>query len=263
MNDLFLSFILGLIQGLTEFLPISSSAHLLFPSLIFGTSDLGLAFDIAVHAGTLCAVLYYFRQEILLMLKSFILPQNNLRDERRLAFLLILATLPIVVMGVLGKDFIELNRSNIANIAYANIAFAALLYFAYKFNTASKTLIELSIMGALFIGLFQVFALLPGASRSGTAITAALFIGLNLKDASRFAFLLSIPTILGAIILLIGDLISNSANLNLLYLIVGFFTSGIFAFMTIKYFLIFVNKIGMYPFVIYRFALGLVILLII
>ena len=238
MNDLFLSFILGLIQGLTEFLPISSSAHLLFPSLIFGTSDLGLAFDIALHAGTLCAVLYYFRQEILLMLKSFILPQNNLRDERRLAFLLILATLPIVVMGVLGKDFIELNRSNISNIAYANLAFAALLYFAYKFNTASKTLIELSIMGALFIGL-------------------------NLKDASRFAFLLSIPTILGALILLIGDLISNSANLNLLYLIVGFFTSGIFAFMTIKYFLIFVNKIGMYPFVIYRFALGLVILLII
>ena len=157
MNDLFLSFILGLIQGLTEFLPISSSAHLLFTSLIFGASDLGLAFDIAVHAGTLCAVLFYFRQEILLMLKSFILPRNNLRDERRLAFLLILATLPIVVMWFLGKDFIELNRSNISNIAYANIAFAALLYFAYKFNTASKTLIELSITGALFIGLFVVF----------------------------------------------------------------------------------------------------------
>jgi undecaprenyl-diphosphatase len=135
-----------------------------------------------------------------------------------------------------------------------------LLLVAYRFSSSSKSLIELTVIGALFIGAFQVFALLPGASRSGTAITAALFIGLNLKDSSKFAFLLAIPTILGALVFLIADLALYQAKINVSILVIGFVTSSIFAFLTIKYFLIFVEKIGMYPFVIYRLLLGIFIL---
>ena len=263
MNEILLSFILGLIQGLTEFLPISSSAHLLFPSLLFGTGDLGLAFDIAVHAGTLFAVMYFFRADIFLMMKSLISKNNTLNDSRRLAYLLIIATIPIVIAGLLGLDFIESNRNSISSIAYMNLVFAGLLLLAYMASSSSKSLVELTILGAIFIGVFQIFALFPGASRSGTAITAALLIGLNLKDSSRFAFLLAIPTILGALVFLIGDLALYPDNINSASLIVGFLTSSIFAFLTIKYFLIFVEKIGMYPFVIYRVLLGVFILAII
>lgn len=263
MNEILLSFILGLIQGLTEFLPISSSAHLLFPSLLFGADDLGLAFDIAVHAGTLFAVMYFFRADIFLMMKSLISKNNTLNDSRRLAYLLIIATIPIVIAGLLGLDFIESNRNSISSIAYMNLVFAGLLLLAYMASPSSKSLVELTILGAIFIGVFQIFALFPGASRSGTAITAALLIGLNLKDSSRFAFLLAIPTILGALVFLIGDLALYPDNINSASLIVGFLTSSIFAFITIKYFLIFVEKIGMYPFVIYRVLLGIFILAII
>ena len=118
-------------------------------------------------------------------------------------------------------------------------------------------------MGALFIGLFQVFSLLPGASRSGTAMTAALFIGLNLKDASKFSFLLSIPTILGALVFLLLEISTLSYSFNFVSLIVGFITSSVVAFLTIKFFLIFVDRIGMYPFVIYRIFLGFFILLLV
>ena len=263
MNDVLLSFVLGLIQGLTEFLPISSSAHLLFPTLLFGTDDLGLAFDIAVHAGTLLAVIYFFRAEIKLMIKSLISRKNNFNDSRKLAYFLIIATFPIVIAGLLGTDFIESNRNSIASIAYMNLLFAGFLFFAYKYSSSSKSLIELTIAGAIFIGIFQVFALFPGASRSGTAMTAALLIGLNLKDSSKFAFLLAIPTIFGALVFLIGDMVLYETQINIISLVVGFLTSSIVAFLTIKYFLIFVEKIGMYPFVIYRVLLGVLLLVLI
>ena len=263
MNEVFLSFLLGLIQGLTEFLPISSSAHLLFPTLLFGTDDLGLTFDIAVHAGTLVAVLYFFRSEIKLMIKSLISRNNAFNDSRKLAYLLIIATLPIVIAGLFGADFIESNRNSISSIAYMNLLFAGFLLFAYKYSSSSKSLIELTIAGAICIGIFQVFALFPGASRSGTAITAALLIGLNLKDSSKFAFLLAIPTIFGALVFLIGDIVLYETQINIISLVIGFLTSCFVAFLTIKYFLIFVEKIGMYPFVIYRALLGVLLLVLI
>ena len=263
MSDLFLSFILGIIQGLTEFLPISSSAHLLFPSLVFGSNDLGLAFDISVHVGTLLAVIYYFRNDILAMTKSLFQSNSSLAEERGLALLLIIATIPIVLAGFFGSDLINDNRTNIGSIAYMNLIFAGFLFIAYFYSSASKTLLELTVVGALFIGLFQVFALLPGASRSGTAMTAALFIGLNLKDASKFAFLLSIPTILGALVFLLIEISTSSYSFNFISLFIGLITSFIVAFLTIKYFLIFVDRIGMYPFVIYRIILGCILLLLI
>ena len=263
MSDLFLSFILGIIQGLTEFLPISSSAHLLFPSLVFGSNDLGLAFDISVHVGTLLAVIYYFRDDILAMTKSLFQSNSSLAEGRGLALLLIIATIPIVLAGFFGSDLININRTNISSIAYMNLIFAGFLFIAYLYSSVSKTLVELSIIGALFIGLFQVFALLPGASRSGTAMTAALFIGLSLKDASKFAFLLSIPTIFGALVFLLIEISTSSYSFNFVSLFIGLITSCVVAFLTIKYFLIFVDRIGMYPFVIYRIILGCILLLLI
>jgi len=263
MNDLILSFVLGLIQGLTEFLPISSSAHLLFPSLIFGLNDLGLAFDISAHTGTLFAVIYYFRDNIRRMIKSLFQSNGPFIEDKNLAISLIIATIPIVLVGFFGSDLINQNRTNITSIAIMNLIFAGFLLLAFLYSSVSKKLIELTFIGAIFIGLFQVFALLPGASRSGTAITAALLIGLNLKDASKFAFLLSIPTILGALVFLVIELSSSSYAINFPSLFIGFITSSLVAFLTIKYFLIFVNKIGMYPFVIYRIVLGIILLILI
>ena len=260
MTDYFLSFLLGLIQGLTEFLPISSSAHLLFPTLIFGTNDLGLSFDIAVHAGTLIAVIFFFRNEIKCMLKSITTSDTSLSDYRKLTYMLIIATILIVLAGLGFSDFIEDRIFNVSSIAIANLIFAIILLVVFLNRKENLSIFEISFKAALLIGLFQCFALIPGASRSGMAITGALLIGLNLKDASKFTFLLSIPTIAGALIFLLVDF--NQISFDNLNVLIGFFVSMIIAFFTIKYFLAFVERIGMVPFVIYRVILGLMLLII-
>ena len=261
MSDFLLSFILGLIQGLTEFLPISSSAHLLLPSLLFGTNDLGLYFDISVHAGTLAAVIYYFKSDIFLMTQSVLTKNIDLQKYKNLTFQLLIATIPVVLVGYIFKDLIEQRIFSIESIAISNLIFAAILLLAFLRNKSDKGIYEITLLTALFIGAFQCFALIPGASRSGTAITAALLIGLNLKDASKFAFMLGIPTILGALVLLVIDIQNNDIQFDFLILITGFLTSMIFAFFTIKLFLSFVEKIGMVPFVLYRVLLGVILLL--
>ena len=263
MSDTVLSFVLAVIQGLTEFLPISSSAHLLLPSLLFSLNDLGLSFDIAVHAGTLIAVIYYFRKEIALMLKSFFLSDKNLLPHRNLAISLIVATIPIALSGLFVKDFIEQRIFNVEHIAIANIIFAGILLFAYLKRKDIKNLYSVTLYSALFVGVFQSLALFPGASRSGTAITAALLLGFNLKDASKFSFMLSIPTIFGALVLLIIEMQSTLEAFNYMNLIIGFFISMIIAFLTIKLFLNFVERIGMIPFVIYRIILGIFLIILI
>ncbi len=260
MTDYFLSFLLGLIQGLTEFLPISSSAHLLFPTLIFGTNDLGLSFDIAVHAGTLIAVIFFFRNEIKCMLKSITTSDTSLSDYRKLTYMLIIATTPIVMAGLGFSDFIEDRIFNVSSIAIANLIFAIILFVVFLNRKENLSIFEISFKAALLIGFFQCFALIPGASRSGMAITGALLIGLNLKDASKFTFLLSIPTIAGALIFLLVDF--NQINFDYLNMLIGFVVSMVVAFFTIKYFLAFVERIGMVPFVIYRVILGLMLLII-
>ena len=261
MSDFLLSFILGLIQGLTEFLPISSSAHLLLPSLLFGTNDLGLYFDISVHAGTLAAVIYYFKSDIFLMTQSVLTKNIDLQKYKNLTFQLLIATIPVVLVGYIFKDLIEQRIFSIESIAISNLIFAAILLLAFLQNKSGKGIYEITLFTALFIGAFQCFALIPGASRSGTAITAALLIGLNLKDASKFAFMLGIPTILGALVLLVIDMQNTDIQFDFLILITGFLTSMIFAFFTIKLFLSFVEKIGMVPFVLYRVLLGVILLL--
>ena len=260
MTDYFLSFLLGLIQGLTEFLPISSSAHLLFPTLIFGTNDLGLSFDIAVHAGTLIAVIFFFRNEIKCMLKSVTTSDTSFSDYRKLTYMLIIATIPIVVAGLGFSDFIEDRIFNVSSIAITNLIFAIILFVVFLNRKENLSIFEITFKAALLIGFFQCFALIPGASRSGMAITGALLIGLNLKDASKFTFLLSIPTIAGALIFLLVDF--NQISFDYLNVLIGFFVSMIVAFFTIKYFLAFVERIGMVPFVMYRVILGLMLLII-
>ena len=260
MTDYFLSFLLGLIQGLTEFLPISSSAHLLFPTLIFGTNDLGLSFDIAVHAGTLIAVIFFFRNEIKCMLKSVTTSDTSLSDYRKLTYMLIIATIPIVVAGLGFSDFIEDRIFNVSSIAITNLIFAIILFVVFLNRKENLSIFEISLKAAILIGFFQCFALIPGASRSGMAITGALLIGLNLKDASKFTFLLSIPTIAGALIFLLVDF--NQISFDYLNMLIGFAVSMIVAFFTIKYFLAFVERIGMVPFVMYRVILGLMLLII-
>ncbi len=261
MSDFLLSFFLGLIQGLTEFLPISSSAHLLLPSLLFGTNDLGLYFDISVHAGTLAAVIYYFKSDIFLMTQSVLTKNIDLQKYKNLTFQLLIATIPVVLIGYFFKDLIEQRIFSIESIAISNLIFAAILLLAFLRNKSGKGIHEITLFTALFIGAFQCFALIPGASRSGTAITAALLIGLNLKDASKFSFMLGIPTILGALVLLVIDIQNNDIQFDFLILMIGFLTSMIFAFFTIKLFLSFVEKIGMVPFVLYRVLLGVILLL--
>ena len=263
MNDILLSFFLGIVQGLTEFLPISSSAHLLLPSLIFGSNDLGLSFDIAVHAGTLVAVIYFFRKEIVLMTRSILINDNSLIAHRKLAIYLIVATIPVIFAGLIFSNLIEQRIFSISSIAISNLFFAVILLFAFLTRKSNKNLLQLTLYGALFIGIVQCFALIPGASRSGTAITAALLIGMNLKDSSKFSFLLGIPTILGALVLLIIEIQTLDIIYNPINLFIGFFVSMIFAFFTIKLFLNFVEKIGMIPFVTYRICLAVFLLLLI
>ena len=262
INDIVLVILLSIIQGLTEFLPISSSAHLLLPSLLFGTKDLGLSFDIATHAGTLVAVIFYFKNDLMRMSSSLLNNDKSLFDDRRLALLLIIATVPIVIVGLLSSDLIQQRLFSLQSIATMNIVFAFVLMFAFAAGPKNKTIKQLTIFAAIFIGLIQVFALIPGASRSGTAITAGLIAGLSLKDASKFAFLLGIPTILGALVFLLLDMIAPGVEIDLLQLLVGFSISSVVAFLTIKYFLLFVEKIGVMPFVIYRIILGMAIILI-
>jgi undecaprenyl-diphosphatase len=262
ISDFFLALLLALIQGLTEFLPVSSSAHLLFPSLLFGAKDFGVAFDISVHAGTLTAVIYFFKKEIQGLLQAWNpLTASRSKENFSLGFNLLIATLPIVVVGLVASDVIESRSSNIDSIAWANLVFAGLLYAAFKSSNQSKSLSELTLFAALIIGCFQALAVFPGASRSGMAITGALIIGLNLKDTSKFAFLLSIPTILGALVLMLAKGAYSISLSDMFVMLTGFIGSALIAFFTIKSFLQFVEKIGMTPFVLYRVALGLVLLL--
>ena len=262
INDIILVILLSIIQGLTEFLPISSSAHLLLPNLLFGTKDLGLGFDIATHAGTLIAVIFYFKNDLMRMSSSLLNNDKNLLDDRRLAFLLIIATVPIVIVGLLSSDLIQQRLFSLQSIAIMNIVFAFVLMFAFAAGPKNKSIKQLTIFAAIFIGLIQVFALIPGASRSGTAITAGLIAGLSLKDASKFAFLLGIPTILGALVFLLLDMTAPGIEIDVSQLLIGFFISSAVAFLTIKYFLLFVERIGVMPFVIYRIILGMAIILI-
>jgi len=246
--------LLSLVQGLTEFLPVSSSAHLVLLSEFLGEEDQGIIFDVGVHFGTLLAALVYFRSDLKKMIinlgsHKFLSKENNLTTS------LIIAVIPILLSGFLLRDFVNLNLRNSEVIAYATIIFGILLYTA-QLRKGKEDLDSVNLKQALIIGLFQCLALIPGTSRSGITITAGLFLGLSATAASRFSFLLAIPTI-GAIALaeLIRvsfiDITDNGTELSIALII-----SFLVAYISIDMFLKLIDRIGFTPFVIYRLLLG-------
>ncbi len=250
---------LALIQGITEFLPISSSAHLILPKEILGWRDQGLAFDVAVHIGSLVAVLVYFRKDISLLFVAWF---RSFRPETRdghskLAWAIIVATIPAGIAGLLLGDFIEQYLRSIHVIAATTILFGLLLWWSDASGERKKNLTDMSIKFALIIGLAQALALIPGTSRSGVTITAALILGFNRADSARFSFLLAVP-----VILLSGAYMSTKLvghEIDWLFMATGIVVSGVSAWLCIHYFLGFINRIGMLPFVIYRLILGAVL----
>ena len=256
--------ILALIQGLTEFLPISSSAHLiLFPQLA-GWADQGLAFDVAVHVGTLTAVVFYFRQELALMGRDWArsIATRQQTAESRLAWGVLLGTIPVGLFGLLFKDVIETSLRSPLVIAYATIGFGLLLWWADARGRRQRDEHSLTLGDILFIGLAQAMALIPGASRSGITITAGLMLGLTRPAAARFSFLLSIPVITLAGLLSMKDLIEGETALAWGDFALGAATAGVTAYLCIHFFLKLLDRIGMLPFVIYRLLLGVVLLMI-
>ena len=260
-------FILALLQGLTEFLPISSSAHLILPSQILGWKDQGIAFDVAVHVGSLLAVVLYFRKEVGEMTIAWlgtinIGPSANTSQpsfDGKLAWWIILATIPAGLFGLLGKDFIEEHLRTALVIAATTLLFGFLLGFAdVKAGNRQhhKTLENLGLKGAMLIGLAQAVALIPGTSRSGITMTIGLMLGLSRDNAARFSFLLSIPAIAMAGSYLTLKLILSADSVDWFAMGIGSLVAFISAYACIHYFLILVNKLGMMPFVIYRLMLG-------
>ncbi len=255
---------LAIIQGFTEFLPISSSAHLILPSELLGWPDQGLAFDVAVHMGSLIAVISYFRHEISDLVRSWL--QNvggaAATPESRMAWHIIVATIPAGLAGLLFSDFIETHLRSMAVIAFTTILFGLLLGWVDKNYRHSRPLSDASWRSALFVGCAQALALIPGTSRSGITITAGLMLGFEREAAARFSFLMAIPIIvLSAGYKLVQ--LKQLEQVDFLPIIVGTAFSGITAYLCIKYFLALINKVGMMPFVIYRLLLGAALIAII
>ncbi len=269
--ELFQIVVLALVQGITEFLPISSSAHLLLPAELLHWPDQGLAFDVAVHVGSLLAVLLYFRKDIVDLIVAWWLglrPSASLSSEQqansRLAWFIVVGTIPAGLAGLLFNDFIESNLRSVAVVAWTTLIFGVFLYLADRKSAGQsedsvKTLAQLSLAMVLVIGACQALALIPGTSRSGVTITAALLLGIGRVDAARFSFLLSIP-----IIVLSGGYkaleLLNEGTVIWMELVIGAVLSALSAYTCIHYFLAYINRLGMLPFVIYRMALGLLLI---
>lgn len=263
MIDWLQALILALIQGLTEFLPISSSAHLILPAQLFAWQDQGLAFDVAVHFGTLLAVMLYFKTDIVRLTQQFFMTgfSTSPSAEARLAWYIILATIPAGLAGILLDDFIQTHLRSTLVIALATIGFGVFLGVSDKFGSQAKQLGQMTLMMALIIGLAQALALIPGTSRSGITMTAALFLGLHKVAAARFSFLLSIPLILAAGGLKFVQLVRSTLPVDWAILALAVVVSAVSAWLCIHYFLRFIERIGMLPFVLYRLLLGGVLLL--
>ncbi|WP_444900249.1 undecaprenyl-diphosphate phosphatase [Microbulbifer sp. VAAC004] len=255
--EIFQIVVLALIQGLTEFLPISSSAHLILPAEVLGWQDQGLAFDVAVHFGSLIAVVTYFRKDIWLLLRDGLegLKSRQFSDEGRLAWLIVLATIPVGLVGLIFKGYIETHLRSAAVIAATTIGFGLLLWWADVRGARVQTLTQLNWKKALVIGGAQVLALIPGTSRSGITMTAGLMLGMKREAAARFSFLLSIPAIALPAMLLTYDLLALE-SVPWGDILLGTLLSFISAYLCIHFFLQFISRIGMAPFAIYRLILG-------
>ena len=252
--DLAQILILSIIQGITEFLPISSQSHLILTSKLLGMSDQGLSFDIALHAGSLMAILIYYRKEVTKIM--------SISDEGiQYLKLIIIGSIPLPIIGLLFVDIVSENLRTINTIAFMTIVFALLLYFAERRNHENKnSFATLSFFTIIFIGFMQTLAIMPGVSRSGIVITAALLLNYSREDSIKIAFLLSIPAIFMATVYQSMQLyeVGNIESLN--EHLLGMILSFIFSYITIHLFISTINKISFTPYIVYRIALGLLLL---
>lgn len=255
--DIFQAVALAFIQGLTEFLPISSSAHLILPSQLLGWPDQGLAFDVGVHVGTLIAVVFYFRHDLIRLLFAWCRSLAGTRSvDAALSWYLLLATVPAVLAGFFLSGMIEHFARSILVIAGTTLIFGALLGWADSRRTETRVLGNLGVRDAIWIGLAQAVALIPGTSRSGITMTAGLMLGFERDAAARFSFLLSIPVIVGAGVFKGLDLAQSGTTASWELVGLGALLSALSAWACIWLFLSWLNRIGMLPFVFYRLLLG-------
>ena len=253
---------LALLQGLTEFLPISSSAHLILLPNLVGWQDQGLAFDIAVHVGTLSAVTVYFRHELWTMSREWTvsLAGGSRTPQSRLAWAVLFGTVPVGIAGLSFNHSVEQYLRSPLIIAAASIGFGLLLWWADFGGTHRRDEHELTWRDVAMIRVAQAVALIPGTSRSGITMTAGLAMGLNRSASARFSFLLSVPVIVLAGGLELVELVVQAGPVDWRALIIGAAVSGVSAYLCIEFFLKLIERIGMFPFVLYRVLLGIVLI---
>jgi undecaprenyl-diphosphatase len=245
--------ILSLVQGISEFLPISSSAHLNIIEIIFEFTSNSLLIDVSLHLGSLIAIIFYFRNELL-----------DLRNNQKLLLLIIIGSIPIIVAGyfLYTTELIFLMSDNLELIAWTTLIFGIILYFADKNKFEKKISHDLNIKVILYIGFFQILALIPGVSRAGITITAARIFKFDRVDASKISFLLAIPALAGASILNLKGTLDKSFEINYL-IFIAIILSFLFSYLTIKFFLKFINKFSLNIFVLYRIIISIILFIII
>ena len=244
--------ILSAIQGISEFLPISSSAHLILISNFYDFKTSSLLIDISLHLGSLFAIMFYFKKDLF-----------DLKNNKRLLGLIIVGSIPLMIFGYIlhSSDLIYFVR-NVEIIAWTTLFFGFILYFSDQSKTEKNISKNLNLKSIIFIGIFQILALIPGVSRAGITITAARFLNYNRVDSTKISFLLSIPALIGASSLGITDAFKETLEISYLS-IMAIVLSFLFSFITVKYFLKYVNNFSLNIFVIYRVFLGIILLLII
>ena len=240
--------ILSIIQGISEFIPVSSSAHLLIISRLSDFNVSNLQLDISLHLGSLLAIILFFRKELI-----------NIINNKNIFLLIILGSIPLVIVGYIfySTNLIDQFR-NLKVVAWTTLIFGILLYFSDKFEFKNKISSELNIKSIIIIGLFQILAIIPGVSRSGIVITASRFLKFDRVESSKIAFYLSIPALAGASVLGFKDVIDDQINFDAIFI---FSTSAsfLFSYFTIKYFLIYVKMFSLSFFVIYRIVLSIIL----
>ena len=244
--------ILSAVQGISEFLPISSSSHLILISNFYNFKSSSLLIDVGLHFGSLLAIVFYFRKELF-----------DLKNNKKLLILMIVGSLPLIFLGyfLYTTETIYLLR-NIKVIAWTTLFFGIILYFADQRKIEKNISANLNIKSILFIGLFQILALIPGVSRAGITMTAARFLKFNRVDSSKISFLLSIPALTGASFLGLKNITTQSVEINYL-IIIAIFLSFLFSYITIRFFLFYINKFSLSIFVIYRIIVALILIFII
>lgn len=258
--DILQSFLLGLIQGLTEFLPISSSGHLALGRYILGgETDMGITFEVVVHFGTLCSIVIYYKSEILNLIKAalrFLKSPSTTKDDyevKTLGFILI-SMIPAFIVGFTLKDSIEGIFMNPLFVSGMLIVTGVILFLT-KFSKNPEG--KVTTGKAFLIGISQAFAMIPGISRSGSTISTSLYLGVSREEAANFSFLMVIPVIGGAMILQMGEAIEAGINSSdVISLLVGFFTAFISGYYALKYLIIILKKQGFHYFAYYCWIVG-------